>query len=658
MKKTPLSLQVNPIECGAVALGIVLEYYGQKIPRQKLHELVGVSPRGSSADNIIKAARTFGFKAEGKRGVVDDLKGHELAILFFDNCHFVVFEGTRFGRFYINDPALGRYVISRKHLRERFSGVLISLIPPKKNKSKKVPLKTLSTQMVIFFWGMGIGWLLSMIALIVGFIALNGPSSLLLCITALLVIFIIISLVWQNNRLFIASNQIKLDHLIENIKKVRPSFFYVRPFTRFSMAIEHLTKPRLDPQLKSWFYAGIFLCLLLVQATISWPLALLLLILAGLIITLKPRRLSFDSTKLAMKESLLQSWVNYPDLDAMGQNSFLYNKQMDYELKLAHFFDRQESKIISSFVYVLLWLFFLALFYLANLSLYGFIASLEEVAASIILGISIFYSASLFVSKEDNIFLYTGSFIKELEEQAHVKTNNKQDNTNTVVSINNGFFTYAGDEKPVLAFINLTVFPGKLYGVMGPPRAGSSTLLKLLAQKMPWQKGQINFNAEKWALIDDDAELFSGTLWDNITLFDKRITEQEVANALYDACIEELFLRRPMGLLTSIESRGNNLSMGQKKRLLLARALVHKPQLLMLDDFFDTLDQELALRMIAKLKKANAAIIFTSWRAEELAQCDSVLMLSQQKILAQGTHEELVNNAQYFELIGAPKRFI
>src|SRR6185437_15335150 len=119
-----------------------------------------------------------------------------------------------------------------------------------------------------FFWGLGIAWLFSIIALVAGFMALNGPSALLIGLIALAMLLIIIALMWHKKNLLFTNGNLKLGNLIDDLKKVRPSFFYVRPFSRFTMAIDYLTKPRLDPQLKRWFYSGIILCLLLVQATI------------------------------------------------------------------------------------------------------------------------------------------------------------------------------------------------------------------------------------------------------------------------------------------------------------------------------------------------------------------------------------------------------
>ena len=78
--------------------------------------------------------------------------------------------------------------------------------------------------------------------------------------------------------------------------------------------------------------------------------------------------------------------------------------------------------------------------------------------------------------------------------------------------MHNASFAYAGEEKDLLSAVNLSLEPGRLYGLVGAPCSGTSTLLKLLAQKMPWRDGQMSFQGTRWALIDEEAELFSGSL--------------------------------------------------------------------------------------------------------------------------------------------------
>ena len=153
---------------------------------------------------------------------------------------------------------------------------------------------------------------------------------------------------------------------------------------------------------------------------------------------------------------------------------------------------------------------------------------------------------------------------------------------------------------------------------------------KINRPKLSWNSGSQTFgkNHIRIALIDDEADLFEGTLLENIRLFDKSTSEHLVIDALSQACATELFYQRPMGLLATIQAGGSNLSGGQKKRLLLARALVHKPDLIILDEFFETLELELAEKIIKNLRASRQSVIFSTQRPEEEKLADHIITWS------------------------------
>ncbi len=212
-------------------------------------------------------------------------------------------------------------------------------------------------------------------------------------------------------------------------------------------------------------------------------------------------------------------------------------------------------------------------------------------------------------------------------------------------------------KENVLENLNFKIEPGEMIGVIGSTGSGKSTLVELILRLYDVTNGKVLIDGENvkdYSLYNLREEisivlqknfLFSGSLRDNLKWGDKLASDEELLSACKLACVDEFLTRLQGGLDYELGANGSNVSGGQKQRICIARALLKKPKILILDDATSALDTATERRLIDNLKaEKNMTVIIITQRLSSLANCSRVLVLDNGRISGFDTKEKLLEN--------------
>ena len=223
------------------------------------------------------------------------------------------------------------------------------------------------------------------------------------------------------------------------------------------------------------------------------------------------------------------------------------------------------------------------------------------------------------------------------------------------IKINNLSFSYNG--RPVLRDISLEIPKGSSLGITGTTGAGKSTLINLLMKVYDVDENQILIDQtdinkipreriqESIIYVPQDTTIFSGSVSDNITFMNPELTEHQIVEASKVAAIYNEITEFPSGFKTVVGERGLSLSGGQRQRIALARAVLLKPKVLVLDDVLSSLDlqtESIVFKNIVKAMRGNTLIAISS-RVPSISGFDNIAVFENGRIVEFGNHHELIN---------------
>ena len=242
------------------------------------------------------------------------------------------------------------------------------------------------------------------------------------------------------------------------------------------------------------------------------------------------------------------------------------------------------------------------------------------------------------------------------------------DKTGGTVSFKNVSFSYPETKgRPVISDLTLDIKSGESVAILGATGSGKSSLVNLIPRFYDCTAGEVLVDGvnvkdckldelrKKVGIVLQKSELFSGTVEDNIKWGDKNATHEEVISAAQAAQADEFIQKIPAGYEGIIAEKGASLSGGQKQRLTIARAVLKKPEILILDDSTSALDlgTEAKLRAEIDRKMNGTTLIIIAQRIQSIKSCDRIAVLDHGKLCACDTHENLLKTCEVYQDIYA-----
>ena len=226
-------------------------------------------------------------------------------------------------------------------------------------------------------------------------------------------------------------------------------------------------------------------------------------------------------------------------------------------------------------------------------------------------------------------------------------------------------FVYAGAKEPALKDISFCAMAGQTIGVIGGTGSGKSTLVNLIPRFYDAASGQVLVDGtdvkeysldelrDKTGVVPQKSVLFKGTLRDNMRWGKQDASDEEIYRALDTAQAREFVDSKGEGLDLYIDQGGHNLSGGQRQRLTIARALVRRPEILIMDDSASALDfaTDASLRKAIRENTGDMTVFIVSQRATTIKSADTILVLDEGRLAGMGTHKELLKDCQVYREI-------
>lgn len=250
-----------------------------------------------------------------------------------------------------------------------------------------------------------------------------------------------------------------------------------------------------------------------------------------------------------------------------------------------------------------------------------------------------------------------GNRVSKILEIDIIDNNNnaiyESSNSKRAIHVENVSYKYSNSDKESISNISFDLDYGKKLGIVGKTGCGKSTLGAIIASLNKPTNGQIIYNCNediRIGYVMQKNKLFSGTIEANIRLGRDYLTEDDINNAIYSSSSDDFVFKKNDGIYHELSEGGKNLSGGQKQRLGIARAIVNKPHILVMDDATSALDAITEKKVNDNISNFDwdLAIVIISQKIKSVIKCDEILVLDEGRIIGKGTHNELLSTCNLY----------
>lgn len=704
--KVPTILQMEATECGAASLSMIFAHYNLWLPLEKLRQECGVNRDGSKASCVLRAARNRGCNAQGFKRNADRLKevGEFPLIIHWEFNHFVVLEGIKGEKVFLNDPAMGRRTVDWKDFKTSYTGVALQVEPNENFKPEgerynifKAVAEKLSQDkwaalfILLLNFGMIIPGLASPVfsqIFLDDILTKKHPDWMFNFMLAMTVSFLVCGTMsflqaviltrWQR-KLTLADSSKFFWHLL----RLPMQFFNQRYAAEVASRVNFnesiagvLSGPAATSVLN--LFVAIFYLLLLLQYNVTLTIIGVIFSSVNIIIFFALRRHLTDMQMKIQQDAgkgygvAINGLSMIETIKANGNESDFFAKWAGYK-----------AKVLSASQEVALW-------QMTATIIPTLLGGINGALIMTLGGFSIMdgaMTAGMFMAFQNlmgsfqapvNSLLGLGSTLQTTEMQmqrlndvnryeiddlncAEEKISEKVERLSGELELKNISFGYSPLEKPLLKDFNLHIKPGHWVAVVGASGSGKSTVAKIVTGIYEEWSGEVKFDGKirrkiprasivnSISAVDQDIFQLTGTVTENLTLFDDSIKKSDVIQAAKDACIHEDILQLDEGYDAKVSEGGLNFSGGQRQRLEIARALATNPSLLILDEATSALDPVTEQKILENIRRRGCSCLIVAHRLSTIRDADEIIMLSHGEVVERGKHREMIQHDGFYK---------
>ncbi len=698
-------------DCGAASIATVARQYGMTIPISKIREIAGTDKSGTNVYGIVHAAEKLGFTAKGVKGSKDSLfspfplPAIAHVVVSGNLMHYVVIHKITKKNIIIADPARGIIKCSHEEFLNMWSGILILLVPTTKFFENKATngitsqfLELLRPQKKLLLHVFLASLLITAFGILSSFyfrfvlddIVPNSLNKTLVTISlAVIGLYFFKGLLecFRTYLMLCLSQKLDIPLILgyyQHVLKLPMNFFSSRKIgeivSRFmdaSKIRDAISNAAISIMIDS-FMAVAGGIILYYQNKKLFFIAFVIILIYGIIV------FSFKKSVKKINEKQME--------DSAQLNSYLYESLNGIEtVKSFSAENKVEFKTDKLFVKLLRSIFKGGMINNLQQTLTNYAATIgntillwigviDVMNGNMTLGSLITFNSLLvyFLDPMKNLINLQPQMqtavvaaerlaeilILKTEEELSEGSKLKPESLKEPIKIKELDFRY-GTRRLVLENINMYIGAGEKIALVGESGSGKTTLSKLLMNFYPWEKGEIfigDYNIKdislealrnRIAYISQDIFLFSGTIRENLELGNEDASMEDIIEACHLSKADEFINNMPLRYETMLEENGANLSGGQKQRLAIARALLKKPDILIMDEATSNLDSitEKAIEKTINNLSRNITTIIIAHRLSTIMRCDKIFVMESGKFIEQGTHKELIERkGRYYAL--------